>query len=402
MKLPQFWKSKTPSRPSVQRESKPADLRLLYLVCTFLGFGTLMIYSASAVIAFSESGNTFKYFFQQIIWVILGAIAMIIVSRIPLDWIARSSIVLMVTSIVLLVLVLVIGKTINGATRWFDIGSFSLQPSEFAKLGFSIYLAAWLSRKRPVVSNVQDAFRKHLYDDLLPFMLLLGTICSLVVLQPDLDTAAIIAITALAIYFVSGKDVLHTLGSLFIIGTTAVVAIIATIAASYRLERLNTYFQFWTKGIVEDRGSGFQMWNGLIAIGTGGIFGVGFGESRQKLFYLQNAAFTDSIFSVIAEEFGLIGALLVILGFLYFMSLGVEIARKAPNKFSALLAMGITTWIVIQALLNIGANLALIPFGGIPLPFLSYGGSNTITIMIGVGLLLNIKRNSKESRVLAQ
>jgi cell division protein FtsW len=386
-------------RPSIARPTAQVgamEKRLLYLSAALLGFGLLMIYSSSAVLAYSEGRSTFHYFLLQIVWILLGLIAAFVVYRIPLESISRTSALTLGITIFLLILVLFIGKNLNGARRWIDLGPFDLQPSEFAKLGFIIYISAWLSRKRPSFRTFKEVFERHLYYELLPFMLLLGVICVLIVLEPDLDTAVIIAGTALAVYYASGKDALHTLGSIMIVFTSAVVGVFAALAADYRVGRIQTYLNFLFTGVIDDpRDKGFQVWNGLIAVGSGGLFGIGFGNSRQKLFYLQNAAFTDSIFSVIAEEFGLLGSLLIIIAFIYFMALGVEIAQKASDKFSALLALGITTWISLQAFLNIGANLALIPFGGIPLPFISYGGSNTIMAMVGVGLLLNISRHSK-------
>lgn len=384
-----------------QRSELPPlqDYRLLYLATGLFGFGLLMIFSSSAIISFSEAGNSFVYFIRQIIWLVLGIIVAYISYRVPLKLISKLSPLLMAVAIILLIAVFFIGDDINGAQRWIFIGSFSLQPSEVAKLSFVIYLSAWLSKPRPKVSDFRDAIKNHLTNELLPFVLLIGIVSSLIILQPDLDTAVIIAVTALTVYFASGKDAIHTLGSFFIVLTMGLVGILAAVAAPYRLDRLQTYFEFWRTGDVQDKlDTGFQVWNNLVAIGTGGFLGVGFGNSRQKLFYLQNAAFTDSIFSIVAEEFGLIGSVLLILVFLYFMSLGVEIARKAPDQFSALLALGITTWIVLQAFLNIGANLALIPFGGIPLPFVSYGGSSTLVTMAGIGLLLNIQRRSQSKR----
>jgi cell division protein FtsW len=169
----------------------------------------------------------------------------------------------------------------------------------------------------------------------------------------------------------------------------------ATLLASYRMSRFQSFLQILINGEPSNtfkRGESFQVWNGLVALGLGGLLGVGYGQSKQKLFFLQEAAYTDSIFSIVGEEFGLLGTLAVILGFLVILSIGLKIAKEAPNKYLFLFASGITAWIIIQAFLNIAANLALIPFGGIPLPFLTYGGSNTIMILIGVGLLLNISK----------
>ncbi len=386
------------SRPKVvhDRAGGRVDRRLVYLSVVLIVFGLLMVYSASAVLAYSEGRSTFYYFFLQIIWIAIGLVAAYIAYRIPLELFSKTSAITLGVTIAMLVLVLVVGKNLNGAKRWIDLGPFDLQPSEIAKLGFVIYLSAWLSRKRPTFRTFKEVFQRHLYYELLPFMLLLGVVCVLVVIEPDLDTTVIIAVTALAVYFAAGNDALHTLGSIMIVFTSAVVGVFAALTADYRVGRVRTYLDFLLTGVVSDpRGQGFQVWNGLIAIGSGGLFGVGFGDSKQKLFYLQNAAFTDSIFSVIAEEFGLLGSILIIIAFLYFMAIGVSIAQKAPDKFSALLALGITTWITLQAFLNIGANLALIPFGGIPLPFLSYGGSNTLMVLIGVGILLNISKHAK-------
>jgi cell division protein FtsW len=176
---------------------------------------------------------------------------------------------------------------------------------------------------------------------------------------------------------------------------SAIMGLAATLLASYRMSRFQSFLQILINGEPSNtfkRGESFQVWNGLVALGLGGLLGVGYGQSKQKLFFLQEAAYTDSIFSIVGEEFGLLGTLAVILGFLVILSIGLKIAKEAPNKYLFLFASGITAWIIIQAFLNIAANLALIPFGGIPLPFLTYGGSNTIMILIGVGLLLNISK----------
>lgn len=392
--MPERHRSLNTSRRK-SKSGKP-EYKLLYVSALLLGFGLLMVYSASAVLAFYEDRSPLHYFILQAFWILAGGILGYLAYRIPLSSVSKMSVYVMVITIVLLVLVLIIGKNLNGARRWIDLGPFDLQPSEIAKLGFVIYLSAWLSKAREKTRDFQEVIKNHLVNDLLPFLVLMGGVCVLIVLQPDLDTALIIAATSLVIYFVSGRDALHTLGSIFIVITTAAVGALAAFSASYRLDRIRTYVDFLLTGDVQDkRDTGFQIWNGLIAIGSGGIFGQGFTESKQKFYYLQNAAFTDSIYSIIAEEFGLIGSLLLIVAFLYFMSLGVSIASRAPDKFSALLAMGITTWIVLQAFLNIGANLAIIPFGGIPLPFISYGGSNTLMAMVGVGLLLNISKQCK-------
>ncbi|MBL8014695.1 MAG: cell division protein FtsW [Candidatus Doudnabacteria bacterium] len=394
--MPEWKKRRNIARTSDSRAKSKLNYPLLYLTIAFCVFGSMMVYSASAVRAYEKGVSPFHYFGLQLLWFLLAAIAGYAAYKIPLKLLPKASIAVMVVTIALLALVLVIGKDLNGARRWIDLGPFDLQPSEIAKLAFVIYLSAWLAKARPHIKDFQEMVKHHLQYDLLPFVMLMVIVCSLIILQPDLDTAVIIAITSLTVYFVSGKDNLHTIGSLFIVLASGVVGIFAALRAQYRLDRVNTYLEFLRTGKVQDIwDTGSQVWNTLIAIGSGGLWGLGFTNSRQKFSYLQDAAFTDSIFSIIGEEFGLVGSVLVILGFLFFMSFGIDIARKATDKFQALLAVGVTTWITLQAFLNIGANLAIIPFGGIPLPFLSYGGSNTIMIMIGVGLLLNISRQSK-------
>ncbi len=384
-----------PRRDHAVQKSR-VNLRILYLVGALSGFGLLMVYSASAVLAFYEGQSPFHYFLLQSLWVLLGGIAAFLVYKVPLKLVSRASVLGMVVTITLLVLVLIIGKDLNGARRWIDLGPFDLQPSEIAKLGFIIYLSAWLARARPAIKSTELLIKRYFKYELVPFVLLLGIVGVLIVLQPDLDTAVIIVLTSLAIYFVSGRDFLHNLGVVLIVITAMAVGVFAAVAAEYRVERVKTYVDFLVTGDVQDkRDSGFQVWNGLVAIGSGGVLGLGYTQSRQKFYYLQNAAFTDSIFSIVAEEFGLVGSVILIVVFLYFMSLGINVAQNAPDRFTMLLALGITTWITLQAFLNIGANLALIPFGGIPLPFVSYGGSNTVVTLVGVGLLLNVSRHAR-------
>ena len=394
-------KKRRSQRLKQQKSQKPrakefVDYRLLFLVAGMLFFGLLMIYSASAVVAFHSKGTTFHFFARQLLWISVGSLAAFIAYKFPLELVSKYSLHLLITAIAGLIMVLIFGEEINGARRWIYISDFSLQPSEVAKLAFVIYLAAWLSRKRPNFRKLESMVRYNLLYELLPFILWLIMISGLVMLQPDLDTTVIIAFTALTVYYVSGRDRIHTIGTTLIVGATGFLGVVAAILAPYRLRRVQVYIEFITTGsftLEQKRNEAFQVWNGLLAIANGGLLGVGYGESTQKLFYLQETAWTDSIFAVIAEEFGLVGSIAIIVAFLYFMSVGVDISLRARDKFSSLLAVGITTWITLQAFLNIGANLALVPFGGIPLPFLSYGGSNTIVVMVGVGLLLNVAKS---------
>src|SRR5690606_6937481 len=197
----------------------------------------------------------------------------------------------------------------------------------------------------------------------------------------------------LSVFYVSRKEKSEIYKVIGIAAVALIAGFIAISTVSYRNSRLQCYEEILIYGepIGDSKiGDCFQVWNGLIGVGSGGLFGVGYGQSRQKLFFLQEAAYTDSIFTVVAEEFGLVGSVAVILGFVVFLSQGLRIAKNAPSRYTTFVTVGITSWITIQALLNIAANLALIPFGGMPLPFLTYGGSNTIMILAGVGILLNI------------
>lgn len=378
----------------------PFHKPLFFLSVGLYLFGALMIYSASTVMAKDQGVSSFHYLFLQLVWLVAAFVLAYFAYRFNLSFLAKSEVAttILAGAIVSLILVLFIGKNISGATRWIDLGPFDLQPSEIAKLAFIIYLAALLSNRGNVSKN-KDVLKAHVYEVLAPFVLTLGTVCGLILLQPDLDTAVIIAITALAMYYVSGTDFLHTVGTITVLVTGAILGVAAALLAPYRLQRVLTWFNFITTGDIADKtGTGYQIWNTLVAISTGGWRGLGYGESRAKLYGLSIAAFTDSIFTVVAEEFGLIGTCLVIVSFIYFLYLGIGIAQKAPDKFSSLMAVGVTTWITVQAFLNIGANLTLVPFGGIPLPFISYGGSNTLMIAIGVGLLLNIHSKSGNPR----
>jgi len=269
-----------------------------------------------------------------------------------------------------LVLVLIpsLGTQIMGARRWLAIGGFGFQPAELIKLTFVLYLAALLSKKK----------------QLWPFLLLLGMILLLIMLEPDLGTAVVVTATGMVVYFASGGPIWQ-MGLISLTGLLAGVGLI--FSSSYRKERLLTFLN----PTRDPLGASYHIRQILIALGSGGLFGVGLGQSRQKYEYLP-ATTTDSIFAVIAEEVGFIGGSLVILAFLVLIWRGMKIAREAPDEFSSLLATGITAWIGLQALVNLAAMVALVPLTGVPLPFISYGGSSLVIALVGVGILLNISK----------
>jgi len=298
--------------------------------------------------------------------------------------------------------------TLNGATRWIRIpGVFDIQPAELAKLAIILFTSFWLTISDNAKNKIEKWIKGYKNNEYLhpilkfcyKFLPLIVVVVTslLILLERDLDTIVVIVLTFFAISFAASTTKKESRFVLLMLILALIVGVGASIIEPYRRERVQSFVEILVNGEPENKqGSSFQIWNGLIAIGSGGLFGVGYGESRQKLFFLQEAAYTDSIFAVFGEEFGLLGSLILIFGYFYFMSLGLQIARNAKNKYLALIALGITGWISIQAFLNIAANLAIIPFGGMPLPFFTYGGSNTLVTLMGVGLLLNISKSSNQ------
>jgi cell division protein FtsW len=360
-----------------------------------------MVYDASVIVASETFGDQFRFLKFQLAWIGIGTACAIFTYIFDYHNYPKIVIPAIITTIVLLLVVVVLGPVVFGSRRWFSIGEVNVQPSELAKLTFTIYLACWLSKQKKRVGKLKEALSRHLKSELLPFSLILMLICFLIVIEPDLGTTAVVGATALIVYFISGTDVIHTIGSLIIVGAMTIVGIIAAIISPYRLRRVQTFIETLKSGNVPDPfGAGYQINQVLIAIGSGGLLGVGFGESRQKFFYLVgNSAFTDTIFAVFAEEFGFVGDLLLVFAFYIFITRGIKIARNAPDRLGALLAMGITVWIGLQAFFNIAANIALGPLTGIPLPFFSYGGSSTVVILTAIGILLNISRYSNKRSV---
>jgi cell division protein FtsW len=285
-------------------------------------------------------------------------------------------------SLVFLVLVFVpgIGTKIYGANRWIQLGPISFQPSEMAKLSIILYLAAWLERRGG--RRIKDFF-----EGFLPFLGIIGIAGFLIIKQPDTGTLMVLILTAIAIYFFSGAKISHLMGT-FLAGLFGLAVLIKM--EPYRLSR----FLVFLNPEIDPRGIGYQINQALLAIGSGGIFGLGLGHSRQKFNYLPEPI-GDSIFAILGEELGMIGALALVLLFVILAVRGFKIARNAPDDFGKLLAVGITSWIIFQAFINISAITAIIPLTGITLPFISYGGTSLIFLMAGVGILLNISKQAK-------
>lgn len=359
-----------------------------YLLCAVVGtiilFGLAMLLSASAPSGYAQFADSYYFVKHQIIFgLIPGAAALLAFSRIPYTFWHRHAWKLLILSIILLVLVFIPGLSagIGTAHSWISIGGvFSVQPSEIVKLTFLFYLAAWLgARDRQSVRDV--------HAGLIPFLLVLGAIMLLMVLQPDVGTMSVIVAMSLVVYFVAGAPVTYVLG--FITAGIAGLALLIT-AAPYRAARFTTFL----RPELDPQGIGYHINQALLAIGSGGLFGVGYGHSRQKFQYLPEVG-SDSIFAVIGEEMGLVVAVLVIGLFLLFLWRALRIAARAPDAFSKYVVVGIAAWIVIQAFVNIASMVALMPMTGIPLPFVSYGGTSLAISMAAVGVMLNISKSSK-------
>lgn len=349
---------------------KPVDKILLTLTLAVTLFGILMVYDASVVEAYQLFNDKYYFLKLQSQWAVLGFIALFITSKLPLDWFKKIAPLALIVSLILLIIVLIpgLGETTLGARRWLNLAGFNLQPTELIKLSLSLYLATWLAKDRSF----------WLY------LVLLGFILGLVMLQPDLGTAIVIIFSAVLTYYISGANIFYLI-SVGFMGILSGLALIFT--SAYRKERLLTFFN----PARDPLGSSYHIKQALIAIGSGGLWGLGLGQSRQKYQFLPQVT-TDSIFAVIAEEIGFFGAGLVILALFFIVIRALRIARLAPDNFSRLLAAAIAGWIGIQAVINLAAMLALLPLTGVPLPFISYGGSSLIVTLAAIGLLLNISR----------
>ena len=354
----------------IVKSRKPLDKVLLILTLGLTLFGVLMVYDASIVEAYNLFNDKYYFLKQQLIWFTLGFISLIITSRLPLLWLKKIAPIALLISIILLILVLIpgIGSSTYGARRWINLAGFTLQPTELVKLSLSLYLATWLAKHRSFWH----------------YLVLLGLILGLIMLQPDLGTSIVIIFTAVLTYYISGANAFHILSLSLVSGLSGLALILSS---SYRKERLLTFLN----PTRDPLGSSYHIRQALIAIGSGGLWGLGLGQSRQKYQFLPQVT-TDSIFAIIAEEIGFFGSSLVIIALFFIVLRGFRIARLAPDTFTKLLAASISSWIGIQATINLAAMLALAPLTGVPLPFISYGGSSLIVILTGVGLLLNISR----------
>ena len=360
------------------------DSKLLSTIFILVVFGLVMI--ASAGISYSQSRFNDPYYFfkhQLFYGVLPGLVVLYITQKIDYGFWKKISFPVFIVSIILLILVFVPGfeSKIYGASRWLRLGIFSFQPSEMLKLSLIIYLAAWLEGRSEKI--------RDFYDGLIPFLIIIGFISFLLIKQPDIGTLGVIILISISIFFASGARISH----MFLMGVSGIAALALIIKLeSYRMNR----FLVFLHPELDPRGIGYQINQALLAIGTGGFLGVGLGHSLQKFNYLPEPV-GDSIFAIIGEELGLIGASFLVLLFVFLAIRGLKIAKKAPDNFAKFMAVGIVSWVIFQAFINIAAISGLIPLTGIPLPFISYGGTSIIFLMAGVGILLNISKYTRNN-----
>jgi len=339
--------------------------------------GLVVVYSASFVIGLAKFHDPNYFILRQGIWAVLGSALLVAAMRTDYRALRAVSVPLMVATIVALIAVLVLGVNGGGARRWLGPGEFTIQPAEFAKLTVIIYLASWLASK-------ETASIRSFEGGLAPFVVIISSVAVLIMLEPNLGTTLIMLLITVTMFWVAGASVLQMTA----LGVTGFVAILALATVEgYRMDRLTAFFN----AELDPLGHGFQTLQTLIALGNGGVSGLGLGASRGKFFYIPESH-TDGVFAILGEELGIIATATVLLLYMVLMFRGYQIARRSRDDFGKLVATGVTTWITVQALLNIGGITRVIPLTGVPLPFLSYGGSALAAVMLGVGVLISVSR----------
>ncbi len=365
---------------ALRRERHQADYVILVVVVALTAIGILMVYSSSALRGYlSQDADTFATVGPQIQWALLGIAAMLIMMRIDYRYLRLASVGFYIVAVVLLVLVFVpqLNIVVGGSARWLKLGPLpAIHPAEIAKLALVIYLAHWFAKHGTRIHGF--------WSGTVPFLIIVAPIAALVFKEPDLGTTMVIGLTAITMFFVAGANLVH----LAVMAGGALLTMIVVGLRGYQMDRIRVWQNPW----LDRLGEGFHTVQGLLALGIGGLFGTGLGESRV---FVPNA-FNDFIFAEVGQEFGMIGALVVITLFLLLAYSGVRVALGAPDTFGALLAAGITAWLCLQAFINIGVVVALLPITGITLPFISAGGSSLIISFAAVGILLSISRETVE------
>jgi cell division protein FtsW len=356
------------------------DVWLFGVAIVLLSVGVVMVYSASAIVAADRFHDPYFFLKKQVFWALLGAACLWLAIKVDYRRLEGFVLPLLIFAGILLVLVLVspLGQAINGTRRWIRLGPVSFQPAELAKLALVLYLAAFLAKKREVIEDLRRG--------ILPPLAVAGLLAALVLAQPDLGNCLTLITLTFTLLFLAGGRARH-LG--LILAAALPPLVVAIWAAPYRLRRIVAFLDPWS----DPRGSGFQIIQSWLALGNGGIFGQGIGASRQKLFYLPESH-TDFIFAIIGEELGFVGAAAVVALFVVLVWRGLRIGLRAPDPFGGYLALGITVLIATQTLVNLGVVTGLLPTKGLPLPYLSFGGSALLVTMLSTGVLLNISQQT--------
>ena len=372
------------AKDTLQRERHEPEYGILVAVMALAAIGILMVYSSSAMKAFLQrDANTFAIVGPQIQWAALGIVAMVIMMRVDYRWLRVASVPLFLIAIASLLLVFVpeLNRVVGGSARWLVIGPLpAVHPAEFMKLAMVIYLAHWFAKRGSAIHGF--------WSGTVPFLVIAAPVVVLVLMEPDMGTSSVLALTAFTMFFLAGANMLH----LVALAAVAVPVVLALFMRGYQVDRITAWLDPWNSPST----LGFHSIQGFLALALGGLLGAGLGGSRLAGgLFLPNAS-NDFIFAIIGEEFGLLGGGLVIVLFLAFAYLGIRTSLGAPDTFGALLAAGITAWICIQAFINIAVVVGLVPVTGIPLPFVSAGGSSLIISFAAVGILLSVSRETVE------
>ncbi len=371
----------------VKAKGHRPDKTLIYALSVLIIFGLVMLFSASSVVSFIHYHNTYHYLLRQLVSLIVAILGFSIISRIDYHYWQKLAGFLLFFSIILLLLVFVPGlhNTYGSAHSWINVFGFSFQPSELVKVSFLIYLATWVEAKKDKIHSFRSG--------LLPFLGILALISVLMMAQPDFGTLFIIGFAAVLVFFVGGGRISYLI-IVFILAIFAAYMFLSLRPSLYQ----NSRFKCWQNPNYSALDKCYQINQSLIAVGSGGILGRGIGQSRQKFMYLPEV-WGDSIFPIIAEETGFIISTLLILLYLFIFYRGLLIARAAPDIYGSVLALGIVAWLAVQTFLNIAGMINLIPMTGVPLPFISSGGSALLSSLLALGLLFNISRYTKEKQI---
>jgi cell division protein FtsW len=352
------------------------------ITVALLILGLVMILSASSVTSFATYGSSFRYFQKQLIWAAFGVVAFIAFARFDYKRLRGVGYIAVVVTALLLLAVLIpgVGITAGGSSRWLGFGALSFQPSEVAKLALILFAADVFSRK-------DERTLKEFLHSMIPVVPIVGLLAMLIMLQPDLGTTVLVGFIGVGVMFVAGMPLIY-LAPIVASGTALATGV--AMLKPYMRARLLVFMHPW----ADPLGKGYQTIQSLIAMGSGGFLGVGLGASRQKWAYVPNAH-TDFIYAILGEEMGLLGTLVVLGMFAFLAYLGIKVARRAPDRFGMLVASGITVWVTLQALINMGAVSGALPVTGVPLPLVSFGGSSLVITLVGMGILTNIATQSR-------